>query len=154
MASVIPRQFPTLNMLLQLLLALTIFKAMQIPFVFVFLTACIDFWQDFGILFMIKWNYGIRFAIFVSTQHFSYFCCSSLVNQSQTIFVALEILFRCHHSFKLVSTLWLLASIFDRKSVHCLGRTGLQFPSPFQCFFLCMLLLLSLIHISEPTRPY
>jgi hypothetical protein len=30
-------------MLLQLLLALTIFVAMQIPFIFVFLTACIDF---------------------------------------------------------------------------------------------------------------
>jgi hypothetical protein len=37
-------------------------------------------------------------------KHFSYFCCSALVNQLQTIFVALEILFRCHHSFKLVST--------------------------------------------------
>jgi hypothetical protein len=48
---------------------------------------------------MIKWNYGIRFAILVSTQHFSYFCCSSWVNQSQTIFVALDILFRCHHFF-------------------------------------------------------
>jgi hypothetical protein len=42
---------------------------------------------------MTKWNLRIRFAIFLSTQHLSFFCYMSLVNQSQTIFVALQTLF-------------------------------------------------------------
>jgi hypothetical protein len=50
----------------------TTFVAMQTSFKFVFLTACIHSDRNMKTC---SWPSGIRFAIFVSTQHFSYFCC-------------------------------------------------------------------------------